>query len=363
MDAPAARTAPAGAEAPYLCVAGLHKRFGATTVLHEVSFEVAEGEFVCFLGPSGCGKTTLLMCLAGLEQADGGSIHKRGARLDRLPPSGRDVGIVFQSYALFPNLTVVDNVAFGLRSRRRPPGEVGRTVAGLLEQLGLQGHEAKFPSQLSGGQQQRVALARSLAMSPSLLLLDEPLSALDAQVRARLRGELRELQTRLGLTTLMVTHDQEEAQSLSDRIVLMNQGRIEQVGTPWEVYNRPANAFVAAFVGAGNLHEGVADGARVRVGASELPCRGCRAARGSSVHVMIRPEDLLLSAQRGTASFAPARVGQLEHLGAIVRAHLRGEDGIRWVADVPKKVYAAHGFATGDTLWLGVAADDVRVFP
>jgi iron(III) transport system ATP-binding protein len=355
-------TAPGHPAVPYLEVSRLQKRFGATTVLREVSFEVGEGEFVCFLGPSGCGKTTLLLCLAGLEQADAGRILKQGVSIERLPPSRRDVGIVFQSYALFPNLTVFDNVAFGLRSRRRPAREVEHTVTELIGLLSLQGHERKFPSQLSGGQQQRVALARSLAVSPSLLLLDEPLSALDAQVRTRLRTELRELQTRLGLTTIMVTHDQEEAQSLSDRIVLMNEGRIEQIGTPWEIYNRPANAFVAEFIGTGNLHAGVRHDGSVEVDGLRIPV-GADAAHGASTpRVLIRPEDLEVSATRTALSFAPATVRQLEHLGAVVRTHLQVGDRTRWIADVPKKAFAQRAFAIGDRLWIGVRGDDVKVF-
>ena len=358
MDGLAPQAAPRPGAPPYLQVRGLHKRFGDTPVLRDVGFEVAEGEFVCFLGPSGCGKTTLLMCLAGLEQADAGQILKRGEPIERLPPSRRDVGIVFQSYALFPNLTVHDNVAFGLASRHRPAAEIARTVAELLALLSLQGHERKYPSQLSGGQQQRVALARSLAVSPSLLLLDEPLSALDAQVRARLRGELRELQTRLGLTTIMVTHDQEEAQSLSDRIVLMNAGRIEQVGTPRALYDAPANAFVAEFIGAGNLHDGVAAPEGVRLGAHLLRC-ATRSADGAAVRVLVRPEDVRATPAPDDHAHAPARVGQLEHLGAVVRAHLHTDEGVRWIADLPRR---AATLRPGERCWIAVRPADVTVF-
>lgn len=360
-DAAAATTLTA--PPPYLEVRGLSKRFGATDVLREVSFEVAKGEFVCFLGPSGCGKTTLLLCLAGLEQADRGRIVKQGASIEGLPPSQRDVGIVFQSYALFPNLTVFENIAFGLRSRRAPAAQVRTAVAGLLELLSLQGHEDKYPSQISGGQQQRVALARSLAVSPSLLLLDEPLSALDAQVRARLRGELRELQTRLGLTTIMVTHDQEEAQVVSDRIVLMNHGRVEQVGTPWEIYNRPASAFVADFIGEGNLHAGVARQDGVEVDGLLVPCRTTQVPGGGVQRILVRPEDLEVTMACGDTSFARVRVVQVEHLGPVVRVRFQASGGGRWIADVPKKAYARHAFAAGDECWIGVHPDDVRLIP
>jgi iron(III) transport system ATP-binding protein len=347
---------------PYLEVRALSKQFGATPVLNGVSFSVSQGEFVCFLGPSGCGKTTLLLCLAGLEQASSGQVFKQGRAIDTLPPSQRDVGIVFQSYALFPNLTVQDNVGFGLVSQRRPRAEVRHKVAELVALLSLQGHEHKFPSQLSGGQQQRVALARALALSPSLLLLDEPLSALDAQVRTRLRGELRELQTRLGLTTLMVTHDQEEAQSLSDRIVLMNQGRIEQVGTPWALYNEPASAFVADFVGRANLHSGVAQAGGVLAQGVLVPGPVQGHASGQALRVLVRPEDVQLAAERTALSVAPGRVQQVEHLGAVVRAHLLVGEGQRWVADVGKKDYLQQPFGAGDTRWVGVDGRDVKVF-
>jgi iron(III) transport system ATP-binding protein len=366
MKASQAATAARPDPAPYLEVRALGKLFGATPVLSGVSFSIDKGEFVCFLGPSGCGKTTLLLCLAGLEQASSGQIFKQGVAIEGLPPSQRDVGIVFQSYALFPNLTVADNVAFGLVSQRRPAAEIRSTVADLMALLSLQGHEKKFPSQLSGGQQQRVALARSLALSPSLLLLDEPLSALDAQVRTRLRGELRELQTRLGLTTLMVTHDQEEAQSLSDRIVLMNQGRIEQVGTPWALYNEPASAFVADFVGTANLHGAVAQAGGVALqGVAPglfMACDVSDHAPGQALRVLVRPEDVQLAAERGHAATAQGVVHHVEYLGAVVRAHLRVGDTQRWVADVGKRAYAQQPFGVGDVRWLHVHAGDVKVF-
>jgi iron(III) transport system ATP-binding protein len=351
-----------GSPAPYLEVRALSKQFGSTTVLDRVSFSIGKGEFVCFLGPSGCGKTTLLLCLAGLEQASSGQIFKQGASFEALPPSKRDVGIVFQSYALFPNLTVADNVAFGLVSQRRPSAEIQAKVADLIKLLALQGHEKKFPSQLSGGQQQRVALARSLALSPSLLLLDEPLSALDAQVRTRLRGELRELQSRLGLTTLMVTHDQEEAQSLSDRIVLMNQGRIEQVGTPWSLYNEPATPFVAEFVGTANLHSGTANGLGVLTQGIVVPCDVSAHAHGQALRVLVRPEDLQVTEARNSHSIGQGVVHQVEHLGSVVRAHLVVGEKQRWVADVGKKAFLQHPFGVGDQRWVGAQGPDVKVF-
>jgi len=237
----------------YLKIDQLTKRFGSFTALSDISLQVNEGEFVCFLGPSGCGKTTLLRAIAGLELQDKGSIIQGGQDISALPPQQRDFGIVFQSYALFPNLNVANNIAYGLVNKKLDRGERQRRVSQLLEQIDLPGIEEKFPGQLSGGQQQRVALARALATEPNLLLLDEPLSALDARVRLHLRQEIRDLQQKLGITTIMVTHDQDEALTMADRIVVMDHGSIAQIGTPEEIYNRPATAFVARFIGTMNL--------------------------------------------------------------------------------------------------------------
>ena len=222
---------------PYLCVRDLVKRFGQFTALREIDLDVSEGEFVCFLGPSGCGKTTLLRAIAGLDIQTSGSISQGGRDISALPPSERDFGIVFQSYALFPNLTVKRNVGYGLENRGQSRQQVAQRVRELLELVGMPEQGDKYPAQLSGGQQQRVALARALATSPGLLLLDEPLSALDARVRVHLRHEIRSLQNRLGVTTIMVTHDQEEALTMADRIVVMNHGVIEQIGSPMEIYS------------------------------------------------------------------------------------------------------------------------------
>ena len=216
----------------FLRIEGLTKNFGNFTALRDISLEVFEGEFVCFLGPSGCGKTTLLRAIAGLDIQTQGRIEQAGRDISVLPPSDRDFGIVFQSYALFPNLSVSKNVAYGLESRRNRRDQTEQRVRELLELVDLADQGKKYPSQLSGGQQQRVALARALATSPGLLLLDEPLSALDAKVRAHLRQEIEQLQNRLAVTTIMVTHDQEEALTMADRIVVMNHGVIEQIGTP-----------------------------------------------------------------------------------------------------------------------------------
>src|SRR5947207_13439475 len=260
--------------APFLRIRDLEKRFGAFTALTNIDLDVAQGDFVCFLGPSGCGKTTLLRAIAGLDPQDEGLIEIAGRDVSRLPPAARDFGIVFQSYALFPNLTVAANVGYGLVNRRAGKAELNRRVAELLTLVGLPEQGTKYPVQLSGGQQQRVALARALATSPGLLLLDEPLSALDARVRLRLRDEIKELQRRLGVTTIMVTHDQEEALAMADRIVVMREGVIEQIGTPSDIYRKPATAFVADFVGTMTFLDAQISGDdRMQLGRIQLCCR------------------------------------------------------------------------------------------
>ena len=229
-----------GGRETYLRLTAITKKFGDFTALRDISLEVFAGEFVFFLGPSGCGKTTLLRIIAGLDVQTAGLIEQSGREISSLPPAERDYGIVFQSYALFPNLTVFKNVAYGLESERANKGDVARRVEELLDLVGIGTERNKYPAQLSGGQQQRVAVARAIATSPGLLLLDEPLSALDARVRDHLRHELKQLQQRLGITTIMVTHDQGEALTMADRIVVMNHGIIEQIGTPKDIYEHPA---------------------------------------------------------------------------------------------------------------------------
>ena len=237
----------------YLTVRNATKNFGTFTALDQVSVEIERGEFVCLLGPSGCGKTTLLRLIAGLTDLNGGEIMLEGEALSALPARKRGFGIVFQSYSLFPNMTVAGNIGYGLKIRGTPTAEVAKRVTDLLDLVKLPHAAGNFPGQLSGGQQQRVALARAIAVDPRLLLLDEPLSALDAKVRAELRGEIRHVQRSLGIPTLMVTHDQEEALALADRIICMNQGVVVQSGTPEDLYHRPKTRFVADFIGISNL--------------------------------------------------------------------------------------------------------------
>jgi iron(III) transport system ATP-binding protein len=339
-----------------LSVRGLSKSFGGFAALTDVDLDVAAGEFVCFLGPSGCGKTTLLRAVAGLDPQSAGTIAMAGRDVSVLPPSARDFGIVFQSYALFPNLTVADNVGYGLVNRRRPKAEIAARVSQLLTMVGLPDQGAKYPVQLSGGQQQRVALARALAPSPGLLLLDEPLSALDARVRVRLRGEIKDLQRRLGVTTIMVTHDQEEALTMSDRIVVMNHGRIEQVGTPAEIYREPATAFVADFIGAMNLMPATVEAeGRIRVGPHLLsgPAQtGLQ--QGQAARVGIRPEDIRLA-----AGAIPARISAAVFMGAFTRLSL-DVDGL----ERPLEADVARGDqAVGQAVMIDLPAAALRVFP
>ena len=280
---------------PYLSLTHLHKAFGNFVALQDINLDIVPGELVCFLGPSGCGKTTLLRIIAGLEVQTRGTILQAGKDISNAHPAERDYGIVFQSYALFPNLSIADNVAYGLVNRKVARNVVQQRVHELLTLVGLPGSGAKYPSQLSGGQQQRIALARALATSPGLLLLDEPLSALDALERVRLREEIRTLQQSLGVTTIMVTHDQEEALSMADRIVVMNHGCIEQVGTPTEIYREPASAFVADFVGQVNVLPGTVTEQTLHLGEMRIPLSDMpsKAHAQGNVKVYLRPEDVL----------------------------------------------------------------------
>src|SRR5512140_1000121 len=255
----------------FLELTGVQKRFGDVAAVLDFNLAAERGEFVSFLGPSGCGKTTTLRMIAGFEQPTGGTITVNGTDITRRSPNQRNVGMVFQSYALFPNMTVAGNIGFGLKVRKRPKAEIDRRVHELLALIHLEGRGDRYPYQLSGGQQQRVALARALAIEPQVLLLDEPLSALDAKVRAQLRDELRRIQLEVGTTTLFVTHDQEEALAIADRVGVMREGRIEQLGTPTDVYSRPATSFVAEFVGLTNRLAGTVSGSTVTVRGRDLP--------------------------------------------------------------------------------------------
>ncbi len=324
----------------YLRIRHLTKKFGDFVALRDVSLDVHEGEFVCFLGPSGCGKTTLLRAIAGLDIQTVGTIHQAGVDISSLPPSERDFGIVFQSYALFPNLTVARNVGYGLESQKMARAEIDKRVSELLGLVDLDDQRDKYPAQLSGGQQQRVALARALATSPGLLLLDEPLSALDAKVRVHLRQEIKQLQEKIGVTTIMVTHDQEEALAMADRIVVMNQGFIEQISTPNDVYAKPVSPFVAEFIGTTNFIDGVmtADG-RISAAGVTIEAGGDNTAftAGDKVTICVRPEDVLVTetADGRNGSFE-VTVSDVEFLGSFHRCHVtptRG-NGTGFMADL-----------------------------
>lgn len=290
----------------------IHKSFGAFKALDGVSLDIAAGELVCLLGPSGCGKTTLLRCIAGLERQDRGTLIIGARDVSSLPPQARDYGILFQSYALFPNLTVAQNIGYGLTGNRREA--IRHRVGEMLELVGLSGSEKKYPGQLSGGQQQRVALARALAPAPSLLLLDEPMSALDARVREHLCGELRQLQKRLGITTLMVTHNQDEAMLMADRIAVINHGRLEQFASPQDIYRAPATPFVAEFVGQGNWlpFQRDQDG-QARVG--QLSLRLPNADSCQQGRLFCRPEAVLINPAAHEENTFSAQMRELTFLG------------------------------------------------
>jgi putative spermidine/putrescine transport system ATP-binding protein len=313
----------------FLELENVRKQYGPNTVVHDFNLSVARGEFVSFLGPSGCGKTTTLRMVAGFETPSSGVIRLDGKDITDLRPNQRNVGMVFQSYALFPNLTVADNIAFGLKVKKRPAAEIKARVEEMLALIKLPQLGGRYPYQLSGGQQQRVALARAIAVKPQVLLLDEPLSALDAKIRVSLRSEIRSLQRNLGVTTIYVTHDQEEALSMSDRVVVMSEGRMEQVGAPFEVYNYPRTRFVASFVGTLNILNGTVvdpDKGRVAIDGQEITTvRGVvDAAKGDVRPVALRPEAVVLNGN-GSNRLNGA-IDEVSFLGAVVRIRVRFRD-------------------------------------
>jgi len=301
---------------------GIVKSYSGTTVLHGLDVDIAPGEFVSLLGPSGCGKTTLLRVLAGLEGADRGVVLLGGEDVSRVPTNRRDIGMVFQSYSLFPHLRVIDNTAFGLRRRGVGRADAAKRSLDALALTGLADFADRFPHQLSGGQQQRVALARALVTEPRVLLLDEPLSALDAKVRVQLRDEIRRIQLRLGITTVFVTHDQEEALAVSDRIAVMDSGRIEQIGSPEQLYTTPSSAGVAAFVGLSSVVSGVAEGDHVTVWGQRLPLQS---PADGPVDVYIRPENVFFAGEADAAT--DALVEESTFLGSMRRTLVRTESG------------------------------------
>lgn len=311
----------------YLTLSHISKQFGDTYAVEDFNLDIEKGEFVSFLGPSGCGKTTTLRMVAGFEIPTAGNITLGGKDITDKAPNQRNVGMIFQSYALFPNMTVSQNIGFGLRIRKESEAAVKERVDEMINLINLQKHANKYPFQLSGGQQQRVALARALANRPQVLLLDEPLSALDAKIRVSLRAEIRAIQKRLGITAIFVTHDQEEALSISDRIVVMNEGRIEQVGTPFEIYNFPQTPFVASFVGSLNTAPAeVVDPAKGLLSMdgvkflSAAKMDGLKA--GDKVRMAIRPERFSFASEGKKPNVVDARIENITFLGSVVRVNL-----------------------------------------
>jgi len=351
----------------------LSKRFGETWAVRDVSLTIAPGEFFTFLGPSGCGKTTLLRMIAGFTEPDAGEIYLDGRPASRVPPWKRDVGLVFQSYALWPHLTVFENVAFGLRERRVAGPVLAERVRAVLALTGLEGLERRRPSALSGGQQQRVALARTLVIEPRVLLLDEPLSNLDAKLRAQMREEIAALQRRVGITTIYVTHDQEEALALSTRIAVFSAGRTVQVGTPKEIYDAPASRFVAEFVGSTNLLAGevvafkgehaeikTPEGALLRVPRAAMPA-GARA--GQRVLASVRPEAVRLTPAEGSEAAAlGGTVGRVTYQGSHVRYVLQAEGGLA-IAAVEPSGRGRAPLAEGDRVGIAFDPSAVTVIP
>ena len=333
----------------------LTRTFGSVTALDGLNLRIEPGEMVALLGPSGCGKTTAMRILAGLEEATSGAVLVDGDDIGRVPASKRDMGMVFQAYSLFPHLTVLDNVAFGLKMRGVRPRERRARAAAMLELVGLSAQAGRYADELSGGQQQRVALARALAVRPRVLLLDEPLSALDAKVRTQLRDEIRRVQLEVGTTTLFVTHDQEEALAVADRVGVMNAGRLEQLAPPAQLYSQPATPFVADFVGLSNKVS-----ARVAGGTAQLLGTAVPALPGSvdgAGVALVRPESVTVRADAD----GPATVVSVVFLGAISRVNVALADGAAMYAQM--NTAAARVFAPGDAVRVGVEPGGVLVVP
>ena len=310
----------------------VEKRFGSNLVVRKMNMEIYEGEFLTLLGPSGCGKTTTLRMIAGFEDATSGIIKVQGERVENKEPYQRDVTTVFQNYALFPHMTVFDNVAYGLTIKKVPKDEIRQRVAEMLELVQLTDYERRKPDELSGGQKQRVAIARALINRPKVLLLDEPLGALDLKLRKQMQIELKRLQKKLGITFVYVTHDQEEALTMSDRIAVMNAGVIEQLGTPMEIYDHPLTRFVAGFIGESNIFDGTVtavegDLLRVDTPAGKLLTRGSGFAVGEEMHVSIRPEYLEAGERSADGFDLPARIKDFTYMGTVVKTALDMADG------------------------------------
>jgi putative spermidine/putrescine transport system ATP-binding protein len=341
---------------------GLTKNYGSGAAVDNLNLSVAAGELVAFLGPSGCGKTTTLRMVAGFVEPTGGTIRVQGRDITGLAPNKRDMGMVFQSYALFPHMTVARNIAFGLHARRVRRSEVAPRVAGALDLVGLSGMEDRYPRQLSGGQQQRVALARVLALRPKLLLFDEPLSNLDAKLRVQMRHEIRRLQKEVGITALFVTHDQEEAMTIADRIVVINAGRIEQAGTPAEIYDHPTTRFVADFIGTANLIYGTVREGRFRSKRGlEFPLPAAAASASGEMALAIRPEKIDIAPTPSPGQLA-GRVARRTRLGSVTEYELALASGdILVVQEQGRAGVDQH--EPGSTVGLQWRREDLRLLP
>jgi putative 2-aminoethylphosphonate ABC transporter ATP-binding protein len=328
----------------HLVLNNISKHFGALVAVKAVDLAIEPGEFVCFLGPSGCGKTTLLRIITGFERQTTGDIIYDGKVINDVIPQKRDFGIVFQSYALFPNMTVYQNVAFGLKMRKMPAKLIDERVNEILKLVGLAEWERHYPSQLSGGQQQRVALGRAIAIKPNVLLLDEPLSALDAKIRIRLRTVIKKLQEELGITMIYVTHDQEEALALADRVAIMRDGEIRQIGSPWEIYKEPKSSFIAEFVGTSNFITAKKKNGKVRFGRLEMAVSKLDDTGKETVYLAIRPENIeLVDETRSPDSYLASNVVEVEaevinFLGAIVRVSFTLEEE-EMLVDISEKEF------------------------
>jgi len=347
----------------YLDLKNVSKAYAGVAAVHDFTLDIEKGSLVSFLGPSGCGKTTTLRMIAGFEQLDGGTIQLDGSDITTVPPNRRDIGMVFQAYALFPNMTVRENISFGLQMKKTAKKEMERRVDTVLEMVRLQETAKRFPHQLSGGQQQRIALARALAVQPRVLLLDEPLSALDAEVRVVLRGEIRRIQSELAITTVYVTHDQEEALSISDKVVVMNKGLIEQVGAPEEIYRAPKTRFVATFIGTANQFYGLV------AGKDTVDCRNFKLfadglkefSSGQSVVVLVRPENIQVQSEQPTRSNWNIIQGVVETItfhGAVTRLGVNVSSQ-RVVADIT--VANTEAISLSQRIWLSFPSDACQV--
>ena len=354
-----------------VALSGVAKWYGKVPAVRGVDLDVAPGEMVSLLGPSGCGKTTTLRMIAGLETPDAGEIRIGGTRANEVPPWRRNIGMVFQSYALFPHKTVAENIAYGLVMRRLPGPEIATRVADAVRQVQLTGLDERVPSQLSGGQRQRVALARALVTRPDVLLFDEPLAALDRKLREQMQVEIRQLQRAVGITTIFVTHDQDEALTLSDRIVVMEEGRIVQSGTPGEIYERPASHFVSDFIGMMNALRATvlgreADGrlrVRLEPGGRELAVAGLSdMAAGDAVELMLRPEKVRLNPPADAALIQTSgTVAHVVYLGAVTYLHVGTPDGLV-IAMRPNAEGGAVQPRQGEAVTLGWRVEDMVCF-